>query len=369
MRWIVGLLLACCAAPVLAQDSTAPTAGNDAAQKPVLERSQVLANSVIKVIQPGFVSFKVKAKGLDAAMSALCAAPGAETVAAADTAFAAAVDAYSRIEFFKVGPLVEQNRAERLLFWPDAKGIGLRQVQQILGTKDETATTPDGLQQKSVGVQGLGALEFVLFGTGSDALKSGADDFRCRYGRAIAQSAAQIASDMTQEWLSPDGISNHLMDPKPEFTDYRTKVEALEEIVGTMSHGVEALRDTRLLPFIGRDGKAAPKQALFWRSGLSMAAVRANIEGLETVFDRSQIAQAIGPDQVDLENSIQFEFHNAYRAIDLVTSPVAEAVNDPKQLAALNYLVIVTESLESLLGEQLSAALSLSVGFSALDGD
>jgi len=44
-------------------------------------------------------------------------------------------------------------------------------------------------------------------------------------------------------------------------------------------------------------------------------------------------------------------------------------VADPKQVQALNYLVIVTQSLQSLVGEQLSTALGLSVGFSSLDGD
>ncbi len=46
-----------------------------------------------------------------------------------------------------------------------------------------------------------------------------------------------------------------------------------------------------------------------------------------------------------------------------------QAVVDPRQLQALKYLVIITGSLDTLLGQNLAAALGLSVGFSTLDGD
>ena len=35
-------------------------------------------------------------------------------------------------------------------------------------------------------MQGFGALEFVLFGTGAETLATQRGDFRCRYGEAIA---------------------------------------------------------------------------------------------------------------------------------------------------------------------------------------
>jgi hypothetical protein len=53
----------------------------------------------------------------------------------------------------------------------------------------------------------------------------------------------------------------------------------------------------------------------------------------------------------------------------VVTEPVEQALDDPKQKKALDYLVIVTQSLDTILGENLAAALGLSVGFSSLDGD
>ena len=52
-----------------------------------------------------------------------------------------------------------------------------------------------------------------------------------------------------------------------------------------------------------------------------------------------------------------------------VTAPVAEALEDPAQKAALNEMVAASSTLQTLIGEDLSTALRLSVGFSSLDGD
>ena len=355
MRLLFVLLLFLGAGPVMAQKLTTTAA---------------LANAVNEVIRPGFADLRDEAHGLVGAMADLCAGPSAEKQALAQAQFGKTATAYGRVEFVRIGPLMEDNRSDKLLFWPDRKGIALRQVQAILAEEDASATALDTLRGKSVAVQGLNALEFVLFGTGAEALASTDGAFRCQYGATIAQNVAGIADALSDGWKAEDGIAGHLMAPNEAYADYRTKTEAVEALVGLVSHGVEGLRDTRINPFIGQGGKAAaPKQALFWRSGLTMAMAGANIEGLEQLFSVSGMARIGGAADSGLDNSIRFEFSNAKRAIGLVNAPVEEAVADPKQVQALAYLVIVTQSLQALVGEQLSAALGLSVGFSSLDGD
>lgn len=355
MRLVLVLLLFLGAGPVMAQKLTTTAA---------------LANAVNEVIRPGFADLRDEAHGLVDAMADLCAGPSGEKQALVREWFGKTATAYGRVEFVRIGPPMEDNRSDKLLFWPDRKGIALRQVQAILADEDASATALDTLRGKSVAVQGLNALEFVLFGTGAEALAGADGAFRCQYGATIAQNVAGIADALSEGWNAEDGIAGHLMAPNETYADYRTKTEAVEALVGLVSHGVEGLRDTRINPFIAQGGKAAaPKQALFWRSGLTMAMAQANVEGLEKLFSVSGMARIGGAADSGLDNSIRFEFSNAKRAIGLVTAPVEEAVADPKQAQALAYLVIVTQSLQSLVGEQLSTALGLSVGFSSLDGD
>ena len=345
-------------------------AGAVSAQAQPAAPQAVLHAAVANVIRPNVLQFDADARGLQSAMTALCAAPSAEAVEIADQQFALVVAAYGRIEFLRLGPVMEDNRADRMLFWPDRRSIGLKQVQAILTEEDPLATDPTSLESKSVAVQGLGALEYVLFGTGAESLSTADGAFRCAYGQAIAANIAAMAQDLVIGWYLPGGIADHLQDPQPANTDYRTGTETMEELVGLVSHGLEALRDKHLKPFMASETAAAkPKLAVFWRSDLTMTFVRANIEGMAELIEQSGVAHEVDPQYQGLANTIDFEFRNATRALDLITLPVAEAVEDDKQAAALGYLVLVTGSLQSIIGEQLSAALGLSVGFSALDGD
>lgn len=332
--------------------------------------AEALRKAVADYIRPGFNQLAAETAALHETIYTMCGEPTAQTLEASRAGFKSVVTAFSRIEFLKFGPLTEKSRMERLLFWPDRKGIALRQVQAILADYDETATALSDLRQKSIAVQGLGALEYVLFGERSETLATIESDFRCRYAQTIAEALAATSTELADTWAAPDGIAAHLALPNLSNADYRSERESLEELVGALSHGIEAIRDTKLLPFVGRDGETPkPKSALFWRSGMTVPAIRAGFEGMRDFLASSEIGQATEEDTLWVDNSARFELGNALRAADAVAAPVAEALADPKQKQALGYLVILTGSLQTLLGENLSAALGLSVGFSSLDGD
>ncbi|MDB5586774.1 MAG: peptidase Imelysin [Devosia sp.] len=356
MRILLALLFAMIAGPAMAQLSTSP--------------GEVMRGAVNNFIRPAMTDFGAKADVLSSAVSQLCTTPSEANLSAVDAAFGDTGTAFGRIEAIRVGPIMDENRAERLLFWPDRKGIALKQVQAILSSKDESATNPATLKDKSVAVQGLTALEFVLYGTGFETLQTADGAFRCRYGSAIAQSVAGVADELVTAWNAEDGIALHLMKPDATFTDFRTPIEAQEELVGILSHGIEAVRDTRLNPFLAKgDVGAKPKLALFWRSGLTVPMIRANVDGLQSLFALSGISGGVPNDKADLPASITAEFSKADAALDLVTDPVDAAVADPAQAQALADVVTATQQLGVLIGEQLSSALGLSVGFSSLDGD
>jgi predicted lipoprotein len=90
----------------------------------------------------------------------------------------------------------------------------------------------------------------------------------------------------------------------------------------------------------------------------------ANISSLRSLVELSGIVT-----DPDLASDITAAFDHAEAAIALVTVPVEQAVTDPIQAAALTDLVTATQDLQRLIGEDLSATLGLSVGFSSLDGD
>lgn len=358
MRFILAIVLAALALPALAQSAIPPRT--------------IIAGAIDGYIRPAFAQFAEESASLELNVEALCQAPSTDALARVQSQFRSTVVAFSRIEFVRIGPLGEGDRLERLLFWPDRKGIALRQVQGALAEEDATATKPETLAEKSVAMQGLVALEYLLFGTGSGDLATGGGAYRCAYAEASAALIGGLAQAISDEWHdgSPTGAAAALLDPVPDAADYRTTTEVLEKLAATLIHGTEAIRDQRIMPILSEvTGTPKPRSALFWRSSMTVPALAANFAGLHDFFVAAKYPEAIGNENRWVADGAIFEYGNAARALAAIVDPMEQAVTDPRQLQALKYLVLVTKSLDTLLGQNLAAALGLSVGFSTLDGD
>tara|TARA_Y100000815_G_scaffold150594_2_gene136597 strand:- start:92827 stop:93912 length:1086 start_codon:yes stop_codon:yes gene_type:complete len=339
------------------------TIGDEEAMKPV--RTLVAA-----FIQPGFERFAEQAELAEIAVSSLCKEPGDRSLEAARNAFKDSALALARVEFLRTGPLAQENRLERLLFWPDRRGIALRQVQGVIAERDESVTDPANLPEKSVALQGYNALEYLLFGTGSDTLAEPGDAFRCGFAHAVAANIHLIAAQLSEEWTQEDGFAAAWTSPGPENDYFRNTEEAISELLSIPSEAFEIIRDQRLQPIVPEeDGKANPKSALFWRSDLTMPFIRANFDALRTYFEVSEMISILPEDQRWLGKSIEFEFNNSGDILSRLQMPVASILKDEDRAGELGYLVILTQSLQQLFGTQVTSALGLSVGFSSLDGD
>ena len=361
MRRLAGLLMALLlAGPALAESALPlhPTA------------RAVVQGAIDGAIRPAFAGWAASAGAFEEAVTGLCAAPSTEALDAVRTAFATSELDWNRAELFRTGPLSTGNRTERAFFWPDRKGIALRQVQALLAGEDASATTVAGLGGKSVAVQGYGALEFALYGTGADELATTDAGYRCAFAAAVAGNLAAIARELSGEWQDPDGIARRLTFPTADDADFRSMTEVQEELVGLLAHGVETVRDQRLLPFVGRAGEAPkPKSAPFWRSGLTMASIAANLEGLEALFEAAELGQYVPNEYAGIAADVETQFARAKAALGQLSGDVEADLASDAGRAALGEVIAATQELQRLFGEELPAALGLSVGFSSLDGD
>lgn len=322
-------------------------------------------------IRPAFERFADNTELAHIAMADLCAKPGQGALDAARSAFEDSALSFARVEFLRTGPLVQDNRLERLLFWPDRRGIALRQVQAALAGRDESVTDAANMPAKSVGLQGYTALEYLLFGTGSDALTEEEGSFRCRFAEAVAANMHSVAVELDDVWSDKEGYAASWTNPGADNPSFRNAEEVVSELLSIPAEAFEIIRDQRLQPIApDENGKANPKSAPFWRSGLSLDFVASGLAGLRTYFDTAGIAGLLPEDQAWQANSIEFEFNNADATLQRLQSmPIADILADADRAADLGYLVILTRSLQKLFGEQLTATLGLSVGFSSLDGD
>jgi hypothetical protein len=319
-------------------------------------------------VRPAYAGFETAAERSATQMTALCETPSADAWEAARAGFVDLVGAWSRVEILRFGPVTEENRLERILFWPDRKGIGLKQVQAALASHDSTASDAASLKGKSVAMQGLGALEFVLFGTNSEELATPGDPYRCAYGRAIADNIAAMAAEIDAAWQQPDGIAAQWSNPGGDNPLYRSDDEATTELFDVLVHGLDMVRDVRLNGFLGETPeKDRPRLAIFRRSGATAVSLKGNLDGLRDLFVASGLAEGLPSDSAWIPDSVSFEFRTIDTMLDGLV--VGEALTDESERSRLQSVRLITSHLSELFGINLAAALGLSAGFSSLDGD
>ncbi len=332
----------------------------------------IVAGVIDGAVVPGFATLDEAAARFSGDVAAFCAAPDASGLAGLRGSFRETVLAFSAVEYLRFGPLLEDHRLERLAFWPDARGLGLRQVQGALAAADESAASAETLAGKSVAMQGVTALDFLLAGAGADDLAvPGAADFRCRYAAAAAANVAGIAGDLDAAWSDAASPARRLFaEPGPDNPMFQTSREAAGEIFKQVATGLEIVADHKLRTILGETPeKAKPRLAPFWRSGLTMASVRADVAGLRSVVAASGAAGRLPAELAWLGNAIDFEFANAERAAARLDAPIERVVSEPDLRALAGYLALTLSSLRAEVGSDLTGAIGLSKGFNSLDGD
>lgn len=359
-----GLILSA-SPPAFAQESSTPV-------PPELTEqivTGIMTRAVDDVIRPGYRTFQASAGKLAEATGAFCKAPSEASRKAVDDAFRQAVTDWGHIEIVRIGPVIDDNRFERILFYPDRKGTGLKQVQALLQKQDEADTKAETMGGKSVAIQGFGAIEFALYGTGSETLMNEPDAFRCRYAAGVARHIETTAGQLVAAWDAPDGVQRDWKHPGPQNPVFRTAKEAMTALLGILVHGAEAVRDQRIETFYRNGGIARPKSAVFWRSENTWTSIDANLEGLQTLFDKSGMEELIDPGIASVNGNIDFILKSLRRVVPTINTDMEKAVSTPGEQQKINFALVNTRELILAFDGGYGGAIGLGSGFSFSDGD
>ncbi|MCB1418575.1 MAG: peptidase M75, Imelysin [Notoacmeibacter sp.] len=334
-------------------------------------RLQIVRNAVESVILPAYGDLAAKTKALAADVGGLCDRPSAAALGKARAAFADVVTAWGRIEFVQFGPVREDNRLERILFFPDRRGIGLKQIQQWIAKPEDKAPDATALAAKSAAVQGLPALEFVLHGTGSADLAGPASAWRCAVGAAIAGNLDIVAGEVLEDWSDAGGIRRDLENPGAGNLLYRSSDEALAQVLKVLPNGYELMAETRVKPVLGDDAASAKsKAAPFWRSGLTARSLDANLDGLAKLAATEGLAEGL-PDDLRswVPGNLVFETGQARALVSASGDDLASDAATEQGHARLTVVLGQIESLRETASTGVLGGYGLAAGFSSLDGD
>jgi uncharacterized protein len=339
--------------------------------------SAAVAATAKDVIIPFYQGLERAVENLQGSLDLLCRTPSEETLNQAKDRFAKTASAWAAIQFISFGPIAQHQRAFRIEYWPDKRNVVGRQLAEVLKKQDRHALEAERFAVTTVGVQGLPALERLLYEDGALAElanDSSGSGFRCGLLAAIGVNLKAIAHDVVAGWT--EGESSFLArieHPSEGDEELPSGRDAAGRLLNDLLTATIAMRDMKVLAPLGNSlEKAKPQAAEFWRSGQSIVILAANLEGWRAMFSADRGLGALlaaRPDGKAVTDDMAATIDQASNTLAQITLPLDKAVADPAQRKQVEAFAAQLIKMRDMLAGPVTTKLNLPIGFNALDGD
>ncbi|MES1944771.1 periplasmic lipoprotein-like protein [Salinisphaera sp. PC39] len=317
------------------------------------------------------------ADSLQSAAGGFCEAPDRQGLRAAREAWDATMAAWMRVQPVRFGPVRQASRDYRMQFWPDPRDLVASQTRALID--GDGAIDADRVSAGSVAVQGLPAVEYLLYPDDGDALPAFESEVRrCAMLRAVTAAVAATTAELARAWSPEGGGYATALTEYGEEAVFADAEAALAAVVGSLAETVQDMNASKLAWPLGArsEGEPQPLRVESRRSGRSLANIRDNLAGIETLFTadgRGGIAALLRTRHGEAGRALADETLAALaRAESLAGSletPFYQALQKREGLDGYRELLTATRELGDLLGERLPKQLDVPLGFNFNDGD
>ncbi len=305
-------------------------------------------------------------KELRTASLALEDAPDEDALERAQSAWRAARRPWKETEVFNFGPVVDEplRYGAKIDFWPARPAA----VETVLAG-------PDALDPKALGAaaKGLPAVEYLLFAPGAgEAFRE--NHRRYEYLAVLIEDLITQSRALADAWDPLRGnYQSELVEAGRGSSTYDTLSMALSEVVNRMGFTVENIRADKLAAGIAPDGTPQPDRLESLLSGRSVADIRDNLRGIETLYFGDAAARVLALDDYLLHRGFRLagrmssELEASRSALGRIDAPLSLAIEDEPEL--VQDAVERLAALQRLIQVDVIGALSLNVRFNDNDGD
>jgi predicted lipoprotein len=343
-------------------------AGRAAPAKPSF--AQLNARVIDKYVLPRFKRLAEASGKLAEDVTRLC--DGTKNIASAvKTDFADTVLAWGAVEFLRFGPMSQIGRPERFEFWPDPRGVTQRQVSALVAKRDVTALDPAQLAKKSAAVQGLSALETLLY---DDKHRLDGDNeearYRCKLALSTAQSMHALTDEILTEWQGDTGWRMRMVEPSPGDARYKSAEEPAADFARALITGLQMIQDREVVPMVAAIATPdKPPRLPFSRSDLSARYIASGIASAQALYETMGLARNVSGDKAWMPRWIGEAFQRLARDAPAAVEGIARAKDNPERARDLRMVRFHVEGIRKLVGRELAPAAGLTIGFNELDGD
>jgi predicted lipoprotein len=344
------------------------TAGHSAAAAPPLQ--QMTARVIEQYLVPRFAELETTSRKLSADLDATCnGQPKRLSAARAD--FKRTVLAWAKVEFLRFGPLSVTGRPERFSYWPDPRGVMQRQLRALIARRDATALEAETLAKKSAAIQGLPALEALLWSDKHPVTGSDADSrYRCTLAVAIAGNLANIAGKLSAGWGSEGAWRRRMLAPGPQNPNYKTEAEPPADFARALITGLQMVQDRQVAPLIAAEmPKGKAPRLPFAKSGLSADYISASLASSAALYEAMGLGKGVPQKKEWMPRWITTAFERLAEDAPAAVREKPSGGKDPERMRRLRFVRFHVEGIRKLVGRELAPLAGLTIGFNELDGD
>lgn len=301
-----------------------------------------------------YAELSAASERLETSATRFCQSPDAALRQRLENDWLSAYQAWQAVRFIQFGPVEQNSRGWQLQFWPDRKNLVGRKVGGWL--KAPNAADAEAIASDSVAIQGLPALEYLLYDDAMDE-QALSEPNTCALMQAVTTHLADTTNALHRDWQA---FGEHYLDT----SDY-TKTTLASAI-----QALEILEDKRLGEPMGLMGTPANGYlAEAWRSGQSVRLVESSLEGLRTGFLPGLTALLREADALPLAEAFRDQLDKTLTQARELPPGLVPALDDEAVFHGLQSLYINISQLRHLLGADIAAELGLVRGFNSSDGD
>ncbi|MFC5077994.1 Imelysin [Vibrio thalassae] len=250
------------------------------------------------------------------------------------------------------GPAMALEQNWNVQFWPDKKNTTGRKMSQAVKTD---VWSMESVQLQSVTIQGLGAVEWLLYDEASTLAKGTRE--HCALATAITASLTDRADTIFKAWQT---------NPWSSLDKEAWEAEYLALLSNQLDYSMKKLSRP-----LAKIGAPRPYFSESWRSKISMSNLKANVEALQALY----LAKGEGLDRIlrdeghaPLADRIVKQFEDTLEPWPNETSLFALLQSKQGYRMALSQYNKL-EQLKYLINEEASIQLGVVIGFNATDGD
>lgn len=317
-----------------------------------------------KYIVPVYQKFSDETVRLSKLVSKHCG-QSAESKMSLQNQWRQTMNAWQGAQGINFGPVEDGNYGWRIQFWPDNKNLVAKKIRSLL--KHSENLTKQNFEKSSSVVQGLPALEYLLFDPAAEKLAN--QEQRCQLASLISQHLKSTASTVQKEWIEHQ---SDFLKPGAENSHYPTAEIVLGRLIDSQRSLLDRMNTRKLLTPLGLKSEKAFANPYFvesWRSQHSQQNLLVNIESLGQFYQLGGLRDYLEAKQLTV---LVEELDGNFTRLKKVLTASDRSLFERIKQGDIESIVNIQKQLKSLLDiytKDIPMALGVQLGFNNNDGD